>query len=233
MFVLTPPRLADYAASDRIGRLLADETQPGDEAFVSQRWLQESLPKRLMYECIYGDLLGDDGPRRRILDVAGGFCALTRRLLTRHDYTLVEISAHDAATALRAVERSLGRQFWVEGDWWAQAGGRPWDVVIANDLFPNVDQRLAMFLEKFLSLAGEIRLSLTYYDEPRFYFARRVQGEEVLCVLAWTGQQTREVLECYLHRAVAFDGKIPTDAVSVFPNGRQVLIARLRGDVST
>ena len=90
-----------------------------------------------------------------------------------------------------------------------------------------------MFLEKFLPMAGELRVSLTYYDEPRFYFARRLQGEEVLCVLAWTGQQTREVLERHVHRAVAFDGKIPTDAVSVFPNGRQVLIARLRGDVST
>ena len=230
MFLLSPALLADYALHDRIGRLLATETRPGDEAFVTQRWLRESAPKRLMYDCLYGDLLGEDGPRRGVVDVGGGFSALTRRLLARHDYTLVELNAHDTTAALCGIERSLGRCFWIRGDWWAEADGGPWDLVIANDLFPNVDQRLGMFLDKFLPRAREVRLSLTYYDEPRFYLARRLQGEEVLCVLAWTGEQTRQVLGRHVHRFQGGESAIPTAAESVFPNGRQVLIVRLRGD---
>jgi len=230
--LLTPERLTTYAEEDRIGRLLKDEAQAGDETFTAHRWLQDSPAKRLMYECVYGDLMREDAPRRRVLDVGGGASALTRRLVARHDYTLLELNAHDPAAALRRMEDALRRRFWVEGDWYGYGERGPWDVVVANDLFPNVDQRMAMFLDKFVELAVEIRLSLTYYDEPRFYLARRLEGDEVLCVLAWNGEQTRRVLASYRHRLLTGDGALPSEAVSVFPNGRQVLIAHLRGDAS-
>ena len=161
MYLLSRERLSEYLRDDWIGTALAAAERSGDSAFAAHRWLIESAPKRLMYHAVYGDLLAPDARPRRILDVGGGFCSLTRTLLGRHDYHLMEISAHDVATALRAEEDEVGRSFWLGGDWCAQSLDGPYDIVIANDLFPNVDQRLGLFLDKILPVAREVQLSLT------------------------------------------------------------------------
>ena len=55
-----------------------------------------------------------------------------------------------------------------------------YDTVVSNDLFPNVDQRLDEFIEKYIAHAREIRLSLTYYNVRKTYQVKRVDGDEVV-----------------------------------------------------
>ena len=213
---------------DPVADLLNGATCDGDDAFASQRWLRDSPPKRAIWHELYGDLL-EPGPRRTVLDVGGGYSALTRLLAARQDYTLLDFMAHDDHGALRRVEAGL-ESFWTAADWLAAESVPAADVVVANDLFPNVDQRLELFLARFLPYCAELRLSLTVYNRPRFYTAKRVDGEEMLVVLAWDGEQTR--------RALARSGaEIPAAALaalsqpgeSVFPNGREVVTVKLRG----
>jgi hypothetical protein len=104
------------------------------------------------------------------------------------------------------------------------------DVVIANDLFPNVDQRLALFLDKFLPVANEIRLSLTYYNQPRFYRCRSLTSEEIFCMLAWDGEQTARTLMRYREQVVgAGFSELERQGPSLYENGRQVCLVTLRG----
>ena len=67
------------------------------------------------------------------------------------------------------METEVGRRFISRRDWLSFNATGQFDVIIANDVFPNVDQRLVLFIEKFLPATQEIRLSLTYYNELRFY----------------------------------------------------------------
>lgn len=189
--------------------LMARLAKGKDKKATSHRWLIESTPKRMVFAIMYGDLLASRRSRS-ILDIGGGYSSLTRLLNAKHEYWLVDL----------------------------QENGRDWnsmkpnvmrcDIAISNDLFPNVDQRLDMFISRFLPYCKEMRLSLTYFNKPHWYTLKRTDGDEIMTMLAWTGKQTREVLEKYNStkvdlRALEHDGK------SIFPNGRQVAVAVLKG----
>jgi hypothetical protein len=220
------------AAGDWILKLLDETASPGDERFTFDRWLRQVDAKRLLFDQIYGDLLGE-GPRRHVLDVGGGYSSLTRVLLARHRYELVDFMAHDDLPVLRQIEQEERVRFWSATDWYEHAPEQR-DLVIANDVFPNVDQRLALFLDSYLPCSRELRLSLTYYPEPRFYVTRRVDADELLILLAWNGPQVRAALEPHQDRidGERLDLLTGEQPASVFPNGRQVAVVTLRGDLS-
>lgn len=232
MTVVGPAELTQYAQrnDERVLELLDSASEPVDRAFTSHRWLQESAPKRMIFSALYGDLL-DERRGVRVLDVGGGYSALTRLLVLRHEYTLLDLLAHDDAERLRDIERGLGRRFWIGCDWYEHDPGKL-DLVIANDLFPNVDQRLELFLDRMLPCACEVRLSLTYYDEPRFYLTRRVDADEVLVLLAWNSGQVRRALEPYVERIEQpdLDALEAPPPESLFANRRHVCLVTIRGD---
>jgi hypothetical protein len=116
-------------------------------------------------------------------------------------------------------------------DWWRCDFIDRYDLVIANDLFPNADQRLQLFIERALPIARVLRLSLTYYNRPRFYLTKRMDADEILCLLAWDGKQTANALVPFRDRIVLPDfAQFDEIDDSVFDNGRQVAVVTLRGD---
>lgn len=232
MELITQPALESYLRHDRIARLLNEYTEGDDDKLTSQKWLRSTAPKRLIFERLYGDLL-EGQAACRVLDVGGGLTSFTRRFARSYDYTLIELMAHDAGIAADRLEGEVGRNFIYRRDWIEFECHSSFDLVIANDLFPNVDQRLELFIRKFLPRSQEIRISLTYYNNPRFYVAHRVDADEILCMLAWDGEATRQVLAKFTDRmdSAKLDLLSRKD-VSVFPNGRDVCIVSLRGDLA-
>jgi hypothetical protein len=227
--LVTRADLRRYLADDPIAAMATVLALPGDTSLTCQRWLDQSPPKRLVFERLYGDLLRGE-QRLRVLDVGGGLTAFTRELARRHDYVLVDLLAHDAGHA--AVFREvLGPLSLHVHDWYGYRPDCDFDIIIANDVFPNVDQRLALFLSAFLPRTREIRLSLTYYESPRFYLARRLDADEVLCMLAWNGPLTRAALEPFVGRirGPRLDLLSARQEESVYPNGRQVCLVELDG----
>lgn len=167
--------LEEYLKDDVIARQLA--RYPDDAAFPSHRWLLEMPAKRMIYQDVYGPLLASRG--LSVLDVGGGFCGLTRELVERHEYALLEMPDQ----RLRAVQAA--KPFYTEADWRAFAPRGTFDLIIANDIFPNVDQGLEAFLAKFRPIAKRMILTLTAYDTDRFYVAKRIDAEEILVVKPW------------------------------------------------
>jgi len=227
--LVTRSMLERYLESDTISARLDACTHDGDEELTCQRWLRQTPPKRLIYERLYGDLLRGGAPRR-VLDVGGGLSALTRELARHHDYTLVELLAHDPPERAERMMAEVGKRFLVRKEWYEYVPDGPYDIVIANDLFPNVDQRLELFLGRYVEGASLIRLSLTYYNDPRFYLARRVDADEILCMMAWNGRMTGSALQPFLgpehrRRLTSFEQDNP----SVYDNGRQVCLVEIAG----
>lgn len=236
MFVFTQDLLDNYRPQDVVLKLLESNCQSRDTEFKSHKWLLDSLAKRMIYMYMYQSLFCDWATKRlKVLDVGGGYCSATRVFLKNHDYFLLDPMYADEHLdlELRSIEDYLEKKFWVKSDWYRTPldSGHAKDIVIANDVFPNVDQRLDLFIEKFVPVCKEIRLSLTYYNQPKFYLVERMEGDETFCILAWTGGQVREVLEKYRGRIPnrCFD-MLTEDLPSIFPNGRQVCMVTIQGD---
>ena len=206
-----------------LGRLDA-EAKDQDAGYTTHRWLVDSPPKRMIFGDLYGDLLDSTG--LRVLDVGGGYSSLGRALAGRHDYHIVDIMAHDAHGPFAALSDALGG-IWTDADWLSFPLDERWDVIVANDIFPNVDQRLAQFIDRYLPMAGELRLSLTFYNTPRAYTVKRVDGDEIFSMLAWDGTQVARCLEPHGIAPDRLEG-LSTERDSIFPNGRQVGAVTLR-----
>ena len=189
---------AHQTAADR--RLLAGIREAGATFAtlglepVADRWLERDAWKRIVAELLLGDLLSDRAARRRVLEVGGGLSRVTLALLASHDYTLVDRADHEGASVYARVEEAIGRRFVRIGDWHDVAESGPFDVVIANDLFPNVDQRLYEFADRYVPLAAELRLSLTYYENTSFDVVREATGER-LVIKPWGLREVTEFVD--------------------------------------
>ena len=89
--------LQAYLKNDWILDLLIEEEYEEEKEIRTNVWMKTMENKRMVYADVYGDILKDEGEKGkkiRILDVGGGFCALTKLLVKNADYTLVDFFAH-------------------------------------------------------------------------------------------------------------------------------------------
>lgn len=235
MKIYTPEMLVRYLSDDWILRLMRQVEQSTDVSFRVQQWHKDIDAKRMIYADLYGDLVDITADAKRsVLDIGGGYTSMTRLLVKHCDYTLDDFMAHDEGDNVRRIEQELGRRFWIQEDWYQYQPIRDFDVVIANDIFPDVDQRLELFIEKYLPLCKELRMSLTYYNLPKFYAAKRLDDTEILTFLSYDGRITRSILERFRDRVkggwdeAAADGMLE-QAESLYKNGRQVMQITLLG----
>ncbi|GGD02665.1 hypothetical protein GTQ45_01475 [Pyruvatibacter mobilis] len=219
-----------YMDEDSIAELIKQISKPRDHELTCQRWLMNSSAKRLGFSMLYGDLLSTSG--KRILDIGGGLTCLTNKLASQHDYHLVDLMAHDSPEHVEELRGSPPSFRVDQQDWYEVPLDQEYDVIVANDIFPNVDQRLALFLNKAIPACSQLRVSLTYHNAPRFHFAKRLDADEVFCMLAWNGPQVAAVLSEYQTRFANWQPNgFEQDRESLYPNGRQVCIATLNGDI--
>lgn len=196
-----------------------------DTMFKSHMWLVESSQKRAIYNLMYGDYLYNK-TNHRILDVGGGYSSLTRLLVKNTArYSLIDPFYGHSYTGIPIKENII-----VGPDWYTH-NPKEYDVVFANDLFPNVDQRLRIFLEKYIKVSHKIVLSLTFHNNPRFYRVIREGGDEYMYMLAYTGADIENILKDYLVTIIDPDFSILDSTEAVFHNGRQVCIVEIEGDI--
>lgn len=195
------------------------------EDIPTQQWLYEAPQKRMIYADVYGDLLKSK-QRKRVLDVGGGLNSLTPQLANNAEYWLLDFFSHGNRTQINEVIKANDIN-WIDKDWYEYECNTEWDVVIANDIFPNVDQRLEAFLMMIIPKCKELRLVVTFYNTPRFYITKRIDADEILTISAWDG----EILETKLKKYILGDilpESIRSTTESVFPNGRQVAYVIIR-----
>jgi hypothetical protein len=231
MQLITKKLIDEYLNDDTINTFMNKISQGNDEELTCQRWLRSSIPKRFLFKLLYDDLLKPDASHQSILDVGGGITCFSRELAKLHEYDLVDLLAHDNELICKKMNSDVRRDFIYPMDWLSFDGG-DYDLIIANDLFPNVDQRLEMFLDHFLPKCKIIRLSLTWYDSPRAYKVRSFDSEEIFFMLAWNLKQLMNVLKRYANHIVDYDNEcFKADQKSLYANGRQVGVIELKGSI--
>lgn len=234
MKIYTKNMLEDYKKNDWILDLLNKEEEEADKNVRTHQWLKEMDNKRMIYADVYGDLLSDCRDLS-VLDVGGAYTSLTKRMLNNVDYNLLDFIAHGGEKTIGAIEKRCQKEFWVNSDWMdMQCENKTYDVVIANDIFPDVDQRMELFIDKFLPMCKELRLVLTFYNTPKYYRAKRTDDLEVLTFLSWDGEITALKLKKYADRLIDTSeeeiNKLKECKDSIYWNGRQVAFVKLKGD---
>ena len=155
--------------------------------------------KQIVAMNMYGDLLFKE-KNLKILEIGGGVSFLTEELRTRHDYKVIDICYNKykginhpffgynlkIEKPLSIIDRS--------NDWYYNNNFDQYDIIIANDLFPNVDQRLYQFISKYKLHTKEIRLSLTYNAMDSFWHVKTNYGEE-LTIRPWNVSMISEFLQ--------------------------------------
>lgn len=234
MIFYTQERLEQYLKDDIILRKIMQYEDNEDLHFRTHQWLKEIVAKRMIFKDLYGDLLIGEPTKSEVLDVGGGYTSLTKQLVLMTNYKLLDYMAHGEDIRLRKIEKKLGRDFWLNIDWYDFEVETPFDIIIANDIFPDVDQRLEIFLDKFLPICREIRLLITFYNFPCFYTTKRIDDTELLTFLSWDGEITLLKLKKYADRIVG-EGLEKQECFgshsSVFKNGRQCMSVTIKGDI--
>lgn len=224
--------LSHYKDDDWILRMLLKNETQLDLLFRTHIWLKEMENKRMIYGDMYGDFLRYPS-KTRVLDIGGGVTSLTRVLAEHTDYCLLDFLAHGEHETMKKLEDETGKSFWMNGDWYHHQP-EPVDVIVANDIFPDVDQRLELFIDKYLPYCKEMRLLVTYYNKPRFYTTKRMDDTEILTFLSWDGEITALKLRKYLNRSnlseIELDDMVK-DTNSIYYNGRQVCYFVIKGDL--
>jgi hypothetical protein len=161
---------------------------------VANEWLLKQDWKRALAYQLFHDLLDESTTRLRILEVGGGLSALSEKLASRHDYTLIELATHETEENYRKLEAHVGNSFITLSDWSDVRLEGAYDLIIANDLFPNVDQRLYAFMAWAWPHTRELRLTMTYYENT-VWKVRRVPSGEFLTVCPWGLREVRVFLD--------------------------------------
>ena len=227
MIIANEQDLLLYLKDDVVAKKLKEINVSGDDELTCQQWLINSEAKRMIFKELYWDIINSTG--LKILDIGGGLTSFTRQFARNHDYTLVDLLAHDDEIKAKSFANEAKKDFIHICDWYDVKDLGKFDIIIANDLFPNVDQRLAIFLDRFLPKAKEIRLSLTYYNEPRFYKTKRLDADEFFCMLAWNGEVLANILQNYKkHIIKANIDLLREENISLYPNNRQVCIVKMK-----
>lgn len=223
--------LNDYLKNDWIEHGLNQLSLDSKTFFTSDKWLLNSLPKRCIFDLLYKDLI-QTKECLRVLDVGGGLSCFACSKFRSIYYQVLDLFHHESDESLRNLQKSFISVKFIHADWWEFECKDNYDLVIANDIFPNVDQRVEDFLAKFLPVTKEIRMSLTYYNTPRTYKVKRVDGDEIFYIRPWDGLRLSHALNSFIHRIKnPCLEQLLLNPESVFANGRQVCIVRMKGDL--
>lgn len=194
-------------------------------------WLKEIEAKRMIYADVYGDFISGENQDLKVLDVGGGYNSLTKVIAQNVDYTLCDFLAHGGDYAVSSNIK------WINEDWNTYydnlfQNNERYDIIVANDIFPDVDQRLEIFIERSMKIAKEIRIVLTFYNNPKYYLTKRIDDSEIMTFLSWDGEITATKLGKYMS-IKDFSSKERKNMIetkeSVFHNGRQVAYCVIKG----
>ena len=219
-----------YLEDDWVAAFLSRPESCFFDACASQSWLHQSKVKRAIFASLYGDILRG-GSRLKIADVGGGLSAFSKTLSDIHDYTLVDIMAHDYARK-QEISEAIPNVRLLASDWSEVDFEREeFDLIIANDLFPNVDQRLREFLGTIAMCGTRSLLTLTWHQGARYYRVQRIDAEEIMTIQAWNGSMVSDALTRYQTKINNYESEIFRNVgQSIWENERYVAICELNGN---
>ena len=191
-------------------------------SFLNDKWMLDNPYKLAIFLRIYKDLF-EGG--HTIYDIGGGISSLSRLLGLKNEYYLVDpLSSVKANGNLEEFISNANIHF-LQDDWLKFQDTRfeRNSIVIANDIFPNIDQRLPLFLRLAKERKFRFRITLTWYSFPKYYEVKRIDAEEHLMLMQYDEVQLQRVLFDVFPNLDANEVLTKRNE-SFFANGRNICI---------
>lgn len=224
---VTQAAVKQYLTRDPVWRMLKQLLGHTQSHFAGDLWLLESAVKRYIYHSLYFDLFSiKKSNQPTILDVGGGLTTIMKLLSRQCSYTLLDILTHEQIKPVSEFVRAHNIKL-IRSSWHEVSPTKVYDIIFANDLFPNVDQRIDAFVQRFYPFCREMRLSLAVYPEDKFYATRRIGAEEVLYLKPWS----QDELLWWLKKRFELVPKTVTlfpKSMYIYPNSRTVILLTLK-----
>lgn len=201
---------------------LNGEIQGAHRNLAINRWVIDA-PIRHEINCWVMNQVEQIMPKR-ILEIGGGVSYFNYFLNKRYEYVNVDFLAHRSEEEVRF---SSNHEISIVESDWRDFDFSGFDLCIALDIFPNVDQGISAFLRKSADIQT-LLMSFTVFEIDRFYRAKRLDGDEILTMVPWNLQQLqREVSSEISNLDILTDiGHVD----SAFSNNRNVFLVSLHNE---
>ena len=190
--------------------------------FILDKWVS-SNPIRHKINCWIVNQLEIIKPKR-ILEIGGGISYLNQYIHSNYDYVNIDFLAHKSEEEVDFLSKSNMQV--IHSDW-RSFDFSGFDLCIAIDIFPNVDQGLSLFLKK-ASIIPSMLMSLTLYENDRFYRTIRVDGDEILTVVPWNLRQLQGETKSEILNIDSITK--PKYSESAFENKRDVFLVSMHNE---
>ncbi len=178
------------------------------------QWVRENPIRHQINSWVLNRLA--KSPQQKIIEIGGGDSYFSQYLASRYAYNNIDLFVHG--------RRSGEKLPWmIESDWRDYRFVQD-SVVLSLDLFPNVDQGLPQFLENTTHVP-ELILSLTCFKSGRHYRAKRLDGDEMLTLVAWNLKTLRNSISDFVSNPEIIQANL--EEVSAFSNSRDVYLVHL------
>lgn len=230
MLYFTLEMLENYLSGDYILKMLDNSPYSYLSRFQSDKWISSIPAKRLALSRLYHDIL-NNSRSLNVLEVGSGLNRILPLIAKNANLTIVDTFYDD----IEIIEHPditfplLDCNIKVNvNTWYDYIPAQSFDLIIANDIFPNVDQRLDSFLSKYLPLCKEMRLTLTVHPDKSELVSIMRTGEHIMMQF-WDHYFLYECLRPYATNILNFDDTLMPPSDSIYSNGRQVLLITLKG----
>ena len=200
------------------------------EKFTCNKWLLESIEKRMIFNMLYSDFLQYKEEKLSILDVGGGINIFQKIISQNHNYAVLDIVNHEKKKEAENFAKNFNFNL-IISDWFDHLSENKenYDILIANDIFPNVDQRLLEFINLALKITQELRICLTYHQFLKIYKVIRKDCSEELTVKALNGRNVADILrisDLEVDENTLYS--IEKNTESIFQNKRTVALLKIK-----
>ena len=178
-----------------LNELKISNPQYFSEKFTCNKWLLDSIEKRMMFNIIYSDIFKNKEKNLRILDVGGGINIFQKIISQNNNYSVLDIINHEDKKEAENFAKNFNFNL-IVNDWFDHLSKNKdnYDILISNYIFPNVDQRLLEFINLALKITKELRICLTYHQFLKIYKVVRKDCSEELTVKALNGRNVADIL---------------------------------------
>jgi len=165
---------------------------------TQDNWIKKSIEKKYLFNFFYNNKIF---LHKKILDVGSG-SALIRKFLIKKNQ--LDIKSIDFEINFKNNKKNKIIDF--DNDFFSlKKKGmleKHYDAIFANDIFPNVDNRLEEFILTAKTLSPNLILSITIHPYNKFYYCKIIKSGEIITYAPMNKEKILFILKKFKNNVV-------------------------------